>query len=104
MFDHIQKLLNLGVGEILINDVDNDGRMEGYDQELIYSASSVCSVPTIFCGGAASLQDLRCAVKNGANAVAAGSIFVYKGATNGILINYPSQVELHKLFVDQNKA
>lgn len=81
----------LGVGEILLNSIDRDGTMLGYDTELISKISSLTNIPIIACGGAGNLFDMKKAIISGAHAVAAGSIFVYYGAKKGVLINYPSE-------------
>lgn len=92
---HIQ---SLGAGEILLNNIDRDGTFSGYDTNLIKIVSSAISIPLIALGGAATLNDFKLAVRAGASAVSAGSMFVYmKNSRNAILINYPSQKELHYL-------
>ena len=79
-----------GCGEILINAIDQDGMMKGYDIKLIRSVVSATGVPTIACGGAGTLEDFRTAVhEGGAAAVAAGSLFVFHGKHRAVLINYP---------------
>ncbi len=72
----------LGAGEILLNSIDNDGVMRGYDLELIRLVSNAVSIPVIACGGAGKLQDFVDAVKvGGTSAVAAASIFQYTQTT-----------------------
>lgn len=89
----------LGAGEILINSIDNDGKMEGYDLELIKSITLAVKIPVIAIGGAGCLEDFSLGVNKGkASAVAAGSLFVYSGKNRGILINYPDREELEGLF------
>lgn len=100
---HVKTLEEAGVGEIFINDVSQDGNMDGYDLRLIELLHDQVSVPIIFCGGASCLEDIRIAIRSGADAAAAGSLFVYKGRTKGILINYPSQKELHELLDNESK-
>ncbi|RLE42911.1 imidazole glycerol phosphate synthase subunit HisF [Candidatus Woesearchaeota archaeon] len=88
-----------GAGEILLNSIDKDGTMEGYDIELIKSVARKLNIPVIACGGAGKLEHFYDAVKNGgASAVAAGSLFVYHGPRRAVLINYPSKEELEKIF------
>lgn len=95
---HIQALVQAGVGELLINDVDRDGCMIGYDMALVRSVTQV-PVPVVVCGGAGTLEHLREAVLDGgASAVAAGSMFVFHGKHRAVLINYPKAIELSKLF------
>jgi len=88
-----------GAGEIIINSIDRDGLMEGYDIPLTKSVSEAVRIPVVALGGAGNINDLRNAVAKGfASAVAAGSMFVYHGSRRGVLINYPSQKELMHLF------
>jgi cyclase len=88
----------LGAGEILLNSIDRDGTMEGYDLPLIRRVSSDIRIPVIACGGAGTLQDLAEAVQAGASAVAAGSLFVFYGRHRAVLINYPPPDELRAAF------
>lgn len=94
-----KKAEQLGAGEIIITNIDNDGVMKGYDLELIQLISSSVSIPVVASGGAGNLNHLREAIAHGAHAVAAGSIFVYHGARNAVLINYPEKNELQKNFI-----
>jgi cyclase len=89
----------LGAGEILLNSIDRDGMMQGYDLELIAQVASAVDVPVIACGGAGKVEDLGEAVyRGGASAVAAGSMFVFHGRKRAVLINYPTQEELEDVF------
>jgi cyclase len=92
---HVQSLVKAGVGELMINNIDRDGMMTGFDLELIRRVTSQVNVPVIACGGAGSVQHLREAVQQGgASAVAAGSLFVFHGRHRAVLINYPTAAEL----------
>jgi cyclase len=83
---------------LLINSIDRDGTMEGYDLELIRRVSEAVSVPVVACGGAGKLQDLADAINmSGASGAAAGSLFVFQGPLRGVLISYPSQAELKQV-------
>lgn len=73
--EHVRTMIGLGVGEILINSIDNDGAMNGYDLALIRLLRPVCSVPMIVCGGAGNYLHLKDAFELGVNAVACGSLF-----------------------------
>ena len=88
------KLEEYGVGEIIINNIDNDGTWEGYNLEIIAEVSAKVKVPEIACGGAGSVDDFRKAVYAGASAVAAGSMFVYQKKGMGVLISFPSSLKL----------
>lgn len=92
---HAKNMQNLGAGEILINSIDRDGMMNGYDIKLIEMVSTAVDIPVIACGGAGKLEHFRDAIETGkASAVAAGSMFVYQGPHRAVLISYPSQSEL----------
>jgi imidazole glycerol-phosphate synthase subunit HisF len=84
-----------GAGELIIQSVDKDGTMAGYDIELIRSVSTAVDVPVIALGGAGKKEHLADAYRNGkANALAAGSMFVFQDTRRGVLINYPEKNEL----------
>lgn len=85
----------LGVGEVVINSIDNDGAMKGYDVKLINAVRDAINVPMTVLGGAGSLDDIKQIVnKFGVMGVAAGSLFVFKGVYRAVLINYPRREEL----------
>lgn len=88
-----------GAGEIMINSIDRDGTMKGYDEELIKKITAAVGMPVIACGGAASVNDLSIAINDcGASAVAAGSMFVFHGKHRAVLISYPEQTDLDRIF------
>lgn len=90
---------NMGAGEIILNSIDRDGTMQGYDIELIKKVSESVKIPIIACGGANKIEDFGDAVKKGgASGVAAGSMFVFYGKHRAVLISYPSINELEKIF------
>lgn len=92
--EHIQNLISAGVGEILLNNVDRDGMMGGYDVQLIRSITQKVNVPVVACGGAGTVEHLAQAVsEGGASAVAAGSMFVFHGKHRAVLINYPKNID-----------
>jgi cyclase len=93
--DHIRILEDSGAGELFINSIDRDGTMMGYDLEFIKHVSDLVKIPVIACGGAGQLPDLSKVTRQAkASAAAAGSIFVYHGSRNAVLINYPDKKEL----------
>ena len=98
LIGYIREAQEAGAGEIIINSVDQDGTMQGYDLGLIQKVVEATSVPVVACGGAGTLADLRKAVNVGASGVAAGSLFIYHGPHKAVLINYPSQQQLTALF------
>ncbi len=84
----------LGIGEIVINSIDNDGEMKGYDLALAKKIREVISVPMTVLGGAGSLGDIGRLIRAfGIVGAAAGSLFVFKGVYKAVLINYPSPAE-----------
>lgn len=88
-----------GAGELLINSVDRDGLMNGYDIDLITKITDKVSIPVIACGGAGKLEDMREVITRArASSAAAGSLFVFYGKLRAVLINYPEQKELEALF------
>ena len=88
------KLQELGAGEIVLNNVDRDGEMKGYDFDLIDSVRCAISTPLTVLGGAGSLDDIRSLVgRYGIIGAAAGSIFVFKGKYRAVLISYPNLEE-----------
>lgn len=97
--DILKNMVNAGAGEVMINSVDRDGMQSGYDIELLKSLSGELEVPLIACGGAGSLEHMKEAVeRGGADAVAAGSMFVFYGRHNAVLITYPKYQALTGLF------
>jgi cyclase len=86
-----RELQEAGAGEVVINSVDRDGAMQGYDLELAAKVKAVLSVPTTFLGGAGTLEHLSDLVSRlGVVGAAAGSLFVFKGKYRAVLINYPN--------------
>ena len=89
----------LGAGEIIINSIDQDGVMKGYDMNLIDKIAESISIPLTVLGGGGSLADIEKVIdKHGVVGVAAGSLFVFKGPYKAVLINYPNQDEKKKIF------
>ena len=92
--DFISKLEEIGIGEIVINSIDNDGVMQGYDLPLIESVRNKCSMPITVIGGAGSIQHLKDLIsKFKIIGAAAGSLFVFKGKYKAVLISYPNREE-----------
>jgi cyclase len=100
---YAQNMEAQGAGEIFLNSIDLDGKMCGYDVELIRRVSTAVSIPVVACGGAGKLSDFSDAVKMGrASAVAAGSMFVFHGKHRAVMINYPQYEKLKKLLLNNN--
>jgi cyclase len=87
-----------GAGEIVINSIDNDGLMKGYDLALAEQIRRAIHVPMTVLGGAGSLADIgKLFATCGVIGAAAGSLFVFKGAYRAVLINYPSAAQKEEL-------
>ena len=87
-----------GAGEILVNCIDNDGEMTGYNIDLARLILKEVSIPTTFLGGSGSIDHMIELVSAcGIVGVAAGSFFVFKGNYRAVLINYPSQEQRDKI-------
>jgi cyclase len=100
-----QQLEKLGVGEIVVNSIDNDGIMKGYDLKLIEKIRKVISVPLTVLGGAGSLHDIIQLInKFGVIGAAAGSLFVFKGVYRAVLINYPNRAEKDTIIREFNRV
>lgn len=98
--EYAKTLENLGVGEILLNNISLDGTMGGYDKELIERISKQVSVPIIPCGGAGSVNDLiDILLLDHVSAAAAGSIFVFQGKHKAVLITYPAHKDIQERLV-----
>ena len=101
--DYIKVLVEIGIGELVINSVDNDGKMQGFDFKLFDFIRDQTEMPMTILGGAGNLNDINEAIKRYRTiGVAAGSLFVFKGKYRAVLINYPSLEERYKLYQLKN--
>lgn len=93
-----KKCESLGAGEIVINSIDQDGTMKGYDQTIIDKIREAIHIPITVLGGAGTLEHIGEMIsKHGIIGAAAGSLFVFKGKYRAVLINYPNQAEKEEL-------
>ena len=98
LFEMISRFEELGAGEIVINSIDNDGQMKGYDLELAKRVRQTAHIPITILGGVGALKDIGDLIHNcGIIGAAAGSLFVFKGVYKAVLINYPKQSEKDEL-------
>jgi cyclase len=96
---HAEAMATLGAGELLLNSIERDGTMEGYDLALVRSVASAVDIPVIACGGAGNPADFVSVIREGgAAAAAAGSLFVFHGRHRAVLITYPSYAARVALF------
>jgi cyclase len=103
--DMARKVERLGAGEIVVNAVDRDGTMEGYDLELARSVREAISLPMTVLGGAGSLKDIGNLIgAYGIIGAAAGSLFVFKGIHRAVLVSYPNRAEKDALMLHCQKA
>jgi len=98
LFSFITEMENHGVGEIIINSIELDGTMKGYDMALAQKVRECTTLPLTILGGAGSLEDIGSLIsKFKIIGAAAGSLFVFKGKYRAVLINYPTPNEKDKL-------
>jgi len=97
--DMVKDLQASGAGEIVINSIDNDGLMNGYNISLIEKIMNVVDIPITAVGGAGTLSDIEELFRLfGLIGACAGSLFVYKGVYRAVLINYPTAEEKQHIF------
>ncbi|MEO5872347.1 MAG: AglZ/HisF2 family acetamidino modification protein, partial [Gemmatimonadaceae bacterium] len=93
-----QEMQAAGAGEIVVNSIENDGVMKGYDLALATTMRAATTLPMTVLGGAGSLADIgKLIAACGVIGAAAGSLFVFKGAYKAVLINYPTQSQKEDL-------
>lgn len=84
-----KQLEALGIGELVINSIDRDGGMKGYDLSMARKIRNAINVPLTVLGGAGSVDDIEALVNEfGIIGAAAGSLFVFKGKYRAVLISY----------------
>jgi imidazole glycerol-phosphate synthase subunit HisF len=86
-----------GAGELLLNNITRDGTKKGLNTNLIERVAKHLSIPIIASGGVGKSSDLSDGLAAGANAVAASSLFVYKGNLDAVLINYPDKAVINQI-------
>lgn len=98
-----KKVEQLGAGELVINSIDRDGAMEGYDIDLVHNIREAISLPLTVLGGAGSIKDIVKLIHYfGIIGAAAGSLFVFKGTFRAVLINYPSRSEKDAIYMKRS--
>lgn len=99
--EYTDYLLDLGVGEILLQDIDSDGCMKGFDIKLIKDVYENIDIPLTVVGGAGSLEDIKSLINEfKIIGIGAGSIFIFKGKHRAVLINYPDKENKMNLFTN----
>jgi cyclase len=98
--DFAKRVEALGAGEVVVNFIDRDGEMKGYDVDFVAQVRDVIGLPMTALGGVGSLEDVEGLIRRfGIMGAAAGSLFVFKGRYRAVLINYPSRTEKDSLLV-----
>jgi imidazole glycerol-phosphate synthase subunit HisF len=104
VFDVAAQMEKYGAGEIVVNSIDNDGKMKGFDINLATKLRQTVRIPITLLGGAGSLADIaRVIVACGVVGVAAGSLFVFKGPYRAVLINYPDMLQKDEMILSSLK-
>jgi len=97
--DYLTILNEIGIGEIVVNSIDEDGKMKGYDFKLFDFVRDLTNMPMTILGGAGSLEDISNAIgRYKTIGVAAGSLFVFKGKYKAVLINYPDRQTRNEIY------
>ncbi len=100
IIDFVKEIDSIGVGEIVLNSIDRDGTMKGYDLKMAERIRDIYDGPLTILGGAGKLDDISTLIsKFKIIGAAAGSLFVFKGKYRAVLINYPSYEEKKKLYI-----
>lgn len=98
LFEFVRQLNDIGVGEIVINSIEHDGMMNGYDLSVADKVRDLTDVPLTILGGAGKLEDIEELIQHfNIIGAAAGSLFVFKGKYRAVLINYPGFEEKKEL-------
>jgi cyclase len=98
VFDLAVEAEKLGAGELVINSIDLDGAMKGYDLVLAERVRQTVKIPITLLGGAGTLSDLEALIRScGVIGASAGSLFVFKGVYKAVLINYPTLAQRDEL-------
>lgn len=98
VFDLAAEAEKLGAGELVINSIDLDGAMTGYDLELAKKIRQAVNIPITILGGAGALDHIEALIRScGVIGASAGSLFVFKGVYKAVLINYPTLAQRDEL-------
>ena len=96
---YAQQMEERSVGELIIQSIERDGTMEGYDIGLVQKVAELVSIPVVSLGGAGKWEhiiELNSIVS--LNGLGAGSLFIYHGERNAVLVNYPEREKILQLF------
>ena len=89
--EYVKSLSELGAGEIVVNNIDRDGSLKGYDVDLVSYISGLTNLPITTVGGVGKIEHFQSILKScDITGLGAGSLFVFKGKYRAVLINYPN--------------
>lgn len=101
--DFAKRMESCGAGEIILQSIDKDGTMSGYDLNVINNIAESVTIPIVALGGAGNINDMfDCFRTTNVNGLAAGSLFIYQGSRRGILINYPDNKTIISGFMNKD--
>lgn len=99
LMDWIKRIEDFGVGEILLTSLNQEGTWNGFDWGLLNQVIDNTSLPVIVHGGCGSIQHIeKCFELTNASAIGLGSMVVYQKEGQGVLINFPEEEELSKIY------
>lgn len=100
LVDFIKDVQNKGAGEIILTSVENEGLKNGLNLELYKLVEDHVNVPLIANGGVGSIEDITNFFDNSSfAAVACGTLFVFFGSRNAVLINYPEKKSIEEIML-----
>lgn len=92
LVEYLKIIEDIGAGEIIIQSIDNDGKMNGFDIDLLKKVSEAVSIPVVALGGAGEINHFKDVLnKTYCSGLASGSFFVYQNRDKNVLINYPKE-------------
>ena len=98
LIDFINDVQDRGAGEIILTSIENEGLKKGLDIDLYNFVEDCVRVPLIAHGGPSSVNDIIDFFNNSSfSAVACGSLFVFFGNRNAVLINYPDKNQIETI-------
>jgi cyclase len=98
LLEYLKKLDEIGIGEVVVNSIDRDGSMEGYDMGMVDLIRTNTELPITILGGVGKIDDIKILVnKYKVIGAGAGSFFVFKGKYRAVLISYPSKLERREI-------
>ena len=98
LIDFIKEIQDRGAGEIILTSIENEGLKNGLDLELYNFVEDFVNIPLIANGGVSSLNDITNFFDNSSfSAVACGSLFVFFGNRDAVLINYPDKKSIETI-------